>query len=240
MKSINEKRYDMVARWADEVIASYVKGGSFADVGGLWGLVNEKITVAVKAGCHTATMIDMTPMGHRFWNDFDERAKSAGVTEYRKLQGNLDDPALSDKAGTFDFVYCSGIIYHVPNPLYTLTRLHALTTRKLLLVSMTVPERVVTDVGDISFAGGRTVFLPAVDESTKEILARYFQALGINLAGISDDQNPWTSLSAYGPWWWLWTPDTLSAMLRSTGFRVLETRETWAGRAHGLLCEKLN
>ncbi len=230
----------MVARWADEVISSYVKGASFADIGGLWGLVNEKITVAVKAGCRTATMIDMTPVNHRYWNDFDERAKSAGVTEYRKIQGNLDDPGLPDKAGTFDFVYCSGIIYHAPNPLHTIARLHALTTQRLLLVSMTVPQRIVTDAGEIPFDGGRTVFLPAVDPPTKQILAMHFGALGIKLAGISDDQHPWTSLSAYGPWWWLWTPNTLSAMLRSAGFRVVETRETWAGRAHGLLCEKMN
>ena len=230
----------MSVKWADEVIGSHVKGASFADIGGLWGLVNEKITVAVRAGCRTATMIDMTPSDHRLWHEFDQRAKSAGVTEYRKVQGNLDDPTLPDGVGAFDFVYCSGIIYHAPNPLYTLTRLHALTTRYLLLVSMTVPKRVSSEVGEISFSNGRTIFLPAVDASTKAILARHFKSLGINLSGISDDQYPWASLSAYGPWWWLWTPDTLCKMLQVTGFRVIETHETWVDRAHGLLCEKLD
>ncbi len=228
----------MVAKWADDIIGSHVKGTSFADVGGLWGLVNEKVTVAVKAGCRTATMIDITPINHKFWSDFDQRASSLGVTKYEKLQGNVDDPTLPDKAGTFDFVHCSGVIYHVSSPLYTLARLHALTKRFLLLVSMTVPERICTDVGEISFNGGRTVFLPAIDVPTNEIIAEHFRALGIKLAGITDDQNPWASLSAYGPWWWLWSENTLCAMLRVAGFRVAETREVWRERAHGFLCEK--
>src|SRR5207245_2246771 len=175
-------RYAMTIQWADEVINSHVKGATFADVGGLWGLLNEKITVAVRAGCRSATMIDITPIGHRFWTDFDQHARSAGVQEYKKVQGNLDDPALPNKAGTFDFVYCSGVIYHVPNPIYTLVRLYELTNRFLLLGSMTVPERITTEAGEISFSGGRTVFLPALDMPTKEVLAKHFRALGINLA----------------------------------------------------------
>jgi hypothetical protein len=230
----------MAIQWADEVISSHVKGSTFADVGGLWGLVNEKITVAVKAGCRSATMIDITPIGHPFWTDFDQYALSAGVTEYKKLQGNVDDPALPNRAGTFDFVYCSGVIYHVPNPIYTLVRLHELTDQFLLLGSMTVPPRIDTEAGEMSFAGGRTVFLPAADAPTKKILAGHFRALGINLAGVTDDQYLWTSPSAYGPWWWLWTEDTLSVMLHAVGFRVVEARETWKGRAHRILCEKIN
>lgn len=178
----------MVAQWADDIIGMHVKGATFADIGGLWGLVNEKITVAMKAGCRSATMIDITPIGHPFWTDFEQRALSNGVTEYRKIQGNVDDPTLPNRTGTFDFVYCSGVIYHVPNPLYTLSRLHELTQQFLLLGSMTVPEEIHNEAGDASFAGGRTVFLPAVDAQTKQILARHFQVLGINLAGITDHQ----------------------------------------------------
>jgi Methyltransferase domain len=228
----------MATIWVDEIIHSHVKDASFADIGGLWGVVNEKITVAVAAGCRTATMIDIIPIDHHSWSEFDQRARSLGVTEYKKLQGNVDDPALPDKAGTFDFVHCSGVIYHAPNPLYTLTRLHALTKRFLLLGSMTVPQRIRNGAGELSFEGGQTVFLPAITSPTKEILAAHFGTLNINLAGISDDQHPWTSVSMYAPWWWLWTTDTLSVMLRSTGFRVIDIRETWKGRAHAVLCAK--
>jgi hypothetical protein len=230
----------MISNWTDEIISSHVKGATFADVGGLWGLTNEKITVAVKAGCRAATMIDIMPINHRSWIAFDQRAQTMGVTGYKKLQGNVDDLTLLDTTGTFDFVHCSGVIYHVPNPLHTLMRLHSLTSRFLLLASMTVPQRVHNDAGEILFTGGRTVFLPAVDRATREVLAQHFRELSINLAGITDDQFPWISLSAYGPWWWLWTEDTLAAMARLTGFRVLDTRETWNGRAHAFFVRKLN
>lgn len=228
----------MVYQWADETIRSHVKDTSFADIGGLWGLTNEKITVAVKAECRTATMIDIMPINHQAWSNFAQRAQSFGISRYEKFQGNVNDPALPNKVGTFDFVHCAGVIYHVPNPLHTLACLRALTTRYLLLGSMTVPQQILTDVGEMSFAGGRTVFLPAIDPPTKEMLAAHFRSLDIHVAGISDDQYLWTSLSAYGPWWWLWTQDTLSAMLRLTGFRVIEVQETWKGRAHGILCER--
>ena len=228
----------MVSSWTDEIISAHVKDVSFADVGGLWGLVNEKITVAVQAGCRAATMIDIMPTNHRSWTEFDQRARSMGVTGYKKLQGNVDDLTLPDKAGTFDFVHCSGVIYHVPNPLHTLACLRALTNRFLLLASMTVPQQMNTEAGELSFAGGRTIFLPALDASTKRVLAHHFRALSINLAGITDDQYPWTSLAAYGPWWWLWTKETLAVMMQSTGFRVLDTRETWKGRAHAVFCER--
>lgn len=229
----------MVAQWTDEIIRAHVAGATFADVGGLWGLVNEKVTVAVKAGCRSATMIDISPVGHQLWIDFDRHAQSAGVTEYRKVQGNLDDPELPKRAGTFDFVYCSGVIYHVPNPFYTLARLYALTQWFLLLGSMTVPRRIHTEAGEISFAGGRTILLPALDRQSKGILAQHFRGLGIELAGVTNDQYLWTSASAYGPWWWLWTEDTLTVMLQVAGFRVIDARETWTGRAHRILCEKV-
>jgi hypothetical protein len=228
----------MGALWADEMISIHVKDGSFADVGGLWGLKNEKVTVAIKAGCRAATMIDIVPLSHENWHAFDQHARSLGITNYGKLQGNIDDPTLVAKAGTFDFVHCSGVIYHAPNPLLTLTRLHALTSRFLLLVSMTVPEHITSDAGEISFGGGRTVFLPAADAQTKPVLAQHFQELGINLGGICNDQYPWTSPDTYQPWWWLWTVQTLSAMLQLTGFQVIDAQETWRGRAHGILCEK--
>jgi methyltransferase family protein len=220
------------------MISTHVKDGSFADIGGLWGLTNEKVTVAIEAGCRTATMIDIVPLSHESWKAFDARAQSLGITNYKKLPGNVDDPALAAKAGSFEFVHCSGVIYHVPNPLHTLTRLHALTRRFLLLVSMTVPERILSDTGEISFAGGRVVFLPAVDAQTKSVLAQHFRGLGINLGGICNDHYPWTSPGTYQPWWWLWTVDTLSAMLRLTGFQIVDAQETWKGRAHGILCEK--
>lgn len=93
-------------------------------------------------------------------------------------------------------------------------------------VSMTVPQQICSDAGEISFTGGRTVFLPAVDAQTKKILAEHFQALGINLGGVCNDHYPWTSPGNYQPWWGLWTVETLCAMLQLIGFQVINAQET--------------
>ncbi|WP_407525533.1 hypothetical protein [Methylobacterium oryzisoli] len=43
----------------NDVIAKIVQGKSFAEVGGLWGLVNEKVSVAHDAGATDLCMIDI-------------------------------------------------------------------------------------------------------------------------------------------------------------------------------------
>ena len=41
----------------------------------------------------------------------------------------------------------------------------------------------------------------------------------------------------YAPWWWFWTPRTLTAMVESAGFRVTEIFDGWVGYSHYLVCE---
>ena len=66
------RRGGRVNRW----IESCVRGRSFVDVGGLGGnAINEKVTVALDAGAASATMIDIIPADHVFWQTF--RAKCA-------------------------------------------------------------------------------------------------------------------------------------------------------------------
>ncbi len=84
----------------DEWIRRLAAGKIFADVGGLWGTVNEKITHAVKAGALSATMIDITPQDKDLWRKFEEHAEKLGVTEYSRLTANLDHPAIEKKVGS--------------------------------------------------------------------------------------------------------------------------------------------
>jgi SAM-dependent methyltransferase len=51
------------------------------------------------------------------------------------LTRNVEDPALS-QMGTFDFVLCVGLLYHLENPFRAIRNLHALTEKVLLLESM--------------------------------------------------------------------------------------------------------
>src|SRR4051794_13465658 len=107
----------------NEWIARYASGRSFADVGGLWNTKNERISSAFRAGATRLAMIDMQPLGNHWWTQFDERCRELGVSGYESISGNIEDPKLLDVVGRFDFVHCSGVIYHIPNPMLTLFRL---------------------------------------------------------------------------------------------------------------------
>jgi hypothetical protein len=228
--------------YQDDAIASRVRGLSFADVGGLWGLVNEKVSVALKAGASSASMIDVAPEGHNLWNDLRKRCAEIGIEGVKEFVGNIDDPTLKDRTGTFDFVHCAGVIYHVPSPNATLERLRDLTNRYLLLGSMTVPS--VIDggrTGKIMLHSGQSIFIPSIDRETKGILAEHFAKLEISPHNITEGMDdPWRSGRNinYAPWWWCWPASTLEGMIRVAGFKVVEVRETWMHRAHYFLCEK--
>ena len=45
----------------DSYIRQAVAGKSFADIGGLWGTVNEKVSVAHTHGVRTLSMVDVSP-----------------------------------------------------------------------------------------------------------------------------------------------------------------------------------
>jgi hypothetical protein len=46
---------------SEQWIAASVQGKSFAEVGGLWGTVNERVTVAARCGAAETAMIDVIP-----------------------------------------------------------------------------------------------------------------------------------------------------------------------------------
>jgi SAM-dependent methyltransferase len=54
------------------------------------------------------------------------------------LTRNAEDPALSD-IGTFDFVLCVGLIYHLENPFRAIRSLHSLTGTLLVIEAMCAP-----------------------------------------------------------------------------------------------------
>lgn len=60
----------------DTYIRQVVAGKSFADVGGLWGTVNEKVSVAHAHGARTLSMIDVSPPDSELWVLFEERRRT--------------------------------------------------------------------------------------------------------------------------------------------------------------------
>jgi hypothetical protein len=225
----------------DRVIREHVGGLSFIDVGGLWGTLNEKVSVARLAGARSVAMADAQPHGSSVWQDFRDRCAALGVSDYSEHCVNLDDPSLREKLGSFDFVHCSGVIYHMPSPLHGIEQLATIANRYLLLGSMVVPERISNRAGTIEFAGGLMLFLPGIDAHRRAIMARHFDAIGIKIAHINADwPDPFRlgGQANYSPWWWLYSATTLRAILEASGLKVLDQAPCWDNRVSYCFCEK--
>jgi 2-polyprenyl-3-methyl-5-hydroxy-6-metoxy-1,4-benzoquinol methylase len=59
----------------------------------------------------------------------------------RFVQANVNDGAVAETVSPHEVVFCSGVLYHVPNPILTLARLRALCADTLILDTATIPER---------------------------------------------------------------------------------------------------
>jgi hypothetical protein len=213
----------------DEFIAAaLVDGGSFADIGGLWGTVSEKVTVAHAAGATSVAMVDILPTSNPLWAAFRERVSYLGVPTWQEHVANLDEapPTL----GPWDVVHCSGVIYHCPNPLHTLRKLHALTGKSLVLTSMVLAERMETDRGVIEVPAGQPIFIPGLDAENLSIVDRFLEMRGVRNA-IGIDVPAEYDVTDYGPWWWVPTPSALEAMVRTAGYRILGSGPFWDGRS---------
>ncbi|WP_131819000.1 methyltransferase domain-containing protein [Rhizobium sp. LCM 4573] len=226
----------------NRMISNHVRDLTFVDVGGLWGTNNEKVTLALQSGAKTATMADMQEMDNEWWQAFRRRAAQLNVSGYAEKLVNLDDPRVHEKLGTFDFVHCSGIVYHVPSPFYTIQRLASLTKRYLLLGSMVVPEVIVTESGELRFDGGQMIYIPAIGDRERTIVAEHFNGVSLSVAHINLASNEHFSRNGeinYGPWWWLYSSKTMKRMLEDIGFKVIEHAPAWEGRSHYFFCEKV-
>ncbi len=222
-------------------ITEIAVGRSFVDIGGLWGTENERVTIASAAGARSVTMVDMQQEGNQWWIAFEGRCKARGVLDCRNIVANLDADDFAAKVPITDIVHCSGIIYHVPSPIWTLSKLREVTGSTLLLCSMTVPDHIETSVGSIDMSGGDAIFIPALEGRKRDIMHAYLESVGLKLPNINSPETyPWRYGEEYNyaPWWWFWTPRTLAAMVETAGFRVVETFDGWVGYSHYLVCER--
>ena len=79
---------------------------------------------------------DVVGIDGREQNVSEAIARYPGI-EFR--QGNIEDESFRG-AGSFDLVFCMGLLYHLENPLLGIRRLHIITRTCLLLESMCLPD----------------------------------------------------------------------------------------------------
>jgi hypothetical protein len=219
----------------EEWVAAAAAGKSFAEVGGLWGTVNEQVTVAARAGATATTMIDVAPedgTDEDLWRLFRERAASLGVTDTTCVKGSINDVETVKRVGSFDVVSCSGVIYHCPQPLHTLRQLRAITRETLILGTATIPETVSSPAGTVSVEPGAALLVPAMTESHRAVLGQWLREVGgVQALGVNYPMQSGWALDDYGAWWWFFTRDYVAAMLRIAGFEVENVASYWDGRA---------
>jgi hypothetical protein len=220
-------------------IAEAVAGKSFMDIGGLWGTINEKVSVAVKAGAARATMADIAPLDHALWRDFDARCASLGIDGYAKRRLDIVEPPQDVSELRHDVVHCSGIIYHVPDPYRMLANLRRVTGEHLILTSMVVPERIDNPGGSIAFPRDRAVFVPSMTDATRAIVARHFRDHNVSIDGITQPMTErwlWPDDTPnFGPWWWLMSPPYLCGLVEVAGFTIVDTCWSWEALSYSVL-----
>jgi SAM-dependent methyltransferase len=211
----------------DAFIARVVAGQTFADVGGLWGVVNEKASVAWKAGAFSVAMIDWLPADDPLWRAFHDRMRAA-ETPVEAIAGDVQRLADLPGGPSFDVVHCSGVVYHAPEPTRFLAALRRLTRKHCVLTSTIAPAVVQQATKD------GWLYIPALGGVTRQLLADHWRPiLGATALGITAhcEWNP----NDFAPWWWLPTPDGLKRRCESVGFEVLDEAPFWDGNAHTLL-----
>ena len=107
----------------DTYIGQVVAGKSFADIGGLWGTVNEKVSVAHAHGARGLAMIDVSPTDSELWALFDERRRTLRLPAVECVSADILTLVEADPCPQFDVVHCSGVLYHMPEPMQFLRAL---------------------------------------------------------------------------------------------------------------------
>jgi 2-polyprenyl-3-methyl-5-hydroxy-6-metoxy-1,4-benzoquinol methylase len=198
---------DWVAR-RHRFVAEFAPGRSFADIGGLFQLHGDIALRAHRAG---ATMVTLFDSGDESYGGFAEKRREAGPT-VRFVQGDLEEGISVERIGCHDVVWCTGVIYHTPNPVVQLMHLRAITGELLYLGTHTVPE--------IPGFQQACIYYPYLPEKERRAHARAYpdaeQILGI---GAAFDER---AMHGYGNFWWGITPSALRAMLESARFEVIE------------------
>lgn len=184
-----------------ELIARHVPGRSFVDVGCMWRVDGAYAFHALASGAAAVTGIDVNPATAAF------AERNAAVDDrVRFVQSDLNDPALPGRVGAFDVVFCSGVLYHVPNPVFSIEQLRRLCRGTLILTTASVLERETPHAA---------VFLPYLQAAARDRLdfPVHARKRGLDSAVIER--------RGYANWLWLPTPSCLRAMIRFSGFEIL-------------------
>lgn len=213
------------SRWIREL----VPGQSFADVGGLWGTVGEKVTAAYQAKARSVTMIDTMPAASEWWEKFLVHAEQKGVprSAIGTRVADLERENFAAAAGgTYDYVNCSGVLYHVPNPMNVLRNLSRIANRFLSVSTQIIPEHIEAPFGSIRVPPAQALFIPSLTPEQKAVLKHFYDGHNYKVTHINRDGPPFVEDNKfnYGPSFWLPTVEMVKAWMRMFGWDIIDSR----------------
>jgi SAM-dependent methyltransferase len=185
-----------------QLIARHAPGRSIIDVGCMWRVNGAYAFHAARHGAARVVGLDSAEPTTEFCA---RNRELSDVVEF--VRGDINDPGSVDLVGSFDVVFCAGVLYHMPNPLFTLAHLRRICDDTLILASPTIAE---------GRAPQAAVFLPYLDSSERQRVTfpSPLPKLGLDVAFEPD--------RGYANWFWLFTPSCLAGMLKTAGFDVQE------------------
>jgi hypothetical protein len=230
-------------------ISTHVPGKTFADVGGIGvNSINERISLSSKSGAASSTMIDIRPKEYYEWEVFHKKCEQENIKDYNCIDNaDINDPGLLVKVGQYDFVHSTGIVYHLPNPIWGVENLSKIVKEFLIINTVVIPPKIETEFGSIEFKGSLAVFMPGLDSKEREILnAYYMKKFNMNIdymAPTLDAINPDCPWFENGkptcwPYWFLFTSNSFIALVKMMGFEILDSA-LWENHALTLFVKKI-
>ncbi|MBO0846884.1 MAG: hypothetical protein J2P22_15870 [Nocardioides sp.] len=219
-----------------QLIRAHVAGMTYVDIGGLWGTTNETVTTAIQGGASHATMADLHPLGNRWWKAFEDHCEAKGVSGYSEKWVDICSPDAPADLGTYDFVHCSGVMYHVPDLFAFIGNLRAVTNQLLLLSSEVMPDRITNARGTLEFGPDHSYLTPVLSEENRAIVAEYLQSDGRRAGGLTYDAPFFSDGKARtGPWWWLFSGEFMSRIVSLFDMEILAEGVRRKGRGYTVL-----
>ncbi|MBI4224905.1 MAG: methyltransferase domain-containing protein [Candidatus Sungbacteria bacterium] len=184
------------------LVKKYTPGKSFADIGCMWGVDGFFSFLAEENGAAKVMSVDIYPESAKFSEEKERRN-----SKIQFVQGDINLPDVTDTIGICDVVFCSGVLYHTPDPVHMLTRLRVICGETLILNTASIPE--------MPGIRNAAVFYPFLNAKQRKIWNRHIGSQ----KGIT---GPYEPESGYGNWMWGMTPSAIESMLQCAGFKVQE------------------
>jgi hypothetical protein len=216
----------------EHFIGRVVKERSFADVGGLRGVVGEKVSLAHSHGAAALTMIDAAPEDDGSWRAFADRMRYFGVPAYETVRAGVIDLAGSPDHPRYDVVHCADGLHRVPDPLRFLSALRGIAREYLVLSSAVTTASIGADGETLELPSTASIFVPALGERERAILEDHRRPVGSDSPKREQEFSDAQDLAS---WWWLPTVGSMRAMCESAGFSYEDGAHYWNDNAYVML-----